>query len=187
MYVEAQIYGGGGRGGLVVLPWRTELRLDLQTSHPENSVDHVVNLIPWKQNIQTSQILDYTRPLSLFNLHACSKDWGATEDRGIGLYLVVGGRGSKMRQLGKSISFDICWRWAEAWGAGDTVMRDGWTDFSLPPLSKIHQTPASLDLTFVFQQNWCPALALPCTATNISWIEMISFHRQTHNKLAKLK
>ena len=32
-----------------------------------------------------------------------------------------------MRQLGKSISFDICWRWAEAWGAGDTVMRDGWT------------------------------------------------------------
>ena len=64
---------------------------------------------------------------------------------------------------------------------------EGWLDFSLPPLSKIHQTPASLDLTFVFQQNWCPALALRCTATNISWIEMISFHRQTQNKLAKLK
>ena len=35
-----------------------------------------------------------------------------------------GGGGPKLR---KSISFDICWRWAEAWGAGDTVMRDGRT------------------------------------------------------------
>ena len=31
-----------GEGGLVVLPWRTELRLDLQTSHPQNPLDHVV-------------------------------------------------------------------------------------------------------------------------------------------------
>ena len=51
----------GGWGGAVNL-WRSSLRLDpssfvdLQTSHPENPVDHVVvNITPWKQNVHWTE------------------------------------------------------------------------------------------------------------------------------------
>ena len=129
---------GVREGGLVVLPWRTELRLDLQTSHPENSVDHVVNLIPWKQNIQTSQILDYTRPLSLFNLHACSKNWG---DRGIGF---SGGGRKRVQNETTGEKYFFWYLLAVGGSMGCRWHSDeGWLDSSRPDFS-LHRCQKSI-------------------------------------------